>query len=248
MHDAAIRLSPRWIVRVAVAAVVALAVANLLAHAAVDFVDRRVPSGWLRLFDLNREQNLPTWFSSALLLCGAFAAAAVAAVERAARAPFTRHWQGLAFVMLYLSVDEAAVLHESTVLPLRRLFDAGGVFAFTWIVPALAAVVILAIVYRRFVLQLPAPIRRCFFAAAALFVGGSIGGDMIGGWYLTRAGYNGGYVALFTVEEIIEFLGAIAFLYGALRHLGERAPDLRLRIGAGSSGAPLSPGEGCGEG
>ena len=64
----------------------------------------------LQLFDLDEENNLPTWFSSFLLLNNAFFLALVARLESTQD---KLQWTLMSIGFFILSVDEVAGLHES---------------------------------------------------------------------------------------------------------------------------------------
>jgi hypothetical protein len=65
-----------------------------------------------RLFDLDKEQNLPTWLSSVQLF-----AAGLCAWLSSLRAPGRERlaWRGLAAILMFLSLDELALIHEEVV-------------------------------------------------------------------------------------------------------------------------------------
>ena len=64
------------------------------------------------VFDLSLEANVPTWYSAAALLVSALALGLITAVKLRERAPFAKHWGGLAAMFVYLSLDEVARFHE----------------------------------------------------------------------------------------------------------------------------------------
>ncbi len=105
---------------------------------------------WLYFFGLSYEQNLPTWYSASLLLLCAvqLTLAALDATQR--KASYRVHWWLLALVFFYISLDEAATIHED----LSRLFDFGGVLYFGWVVPAAVVVILMGIVYLPFLWHL----------------------------------------------------------------------------------------------
>ena len=49
---------------------------------------------YIRLFDLNREANIPTWFSSLLLILNAFILAIIAIRTKALQGPYSTHVDG----------------------------------------------------------------------------------------------------------------------------------------------------------
>lgn len=67
---------------------------------------------YVTLFAVTSEQNIPTWFSSGLLLVAAVAATGVAALVPRDRRQLRLSWCVLAVVLAALSIDDAAALHE----------------------------------------------------------------------------------------------------------------------------------------
>lgn len=96
--------SPRWILGAVAAAISVFLALHVINKATAD-------GEWLRM---DAEQNLVTWFGSALFLI-----AALASFGRSGLTPDRRvAWLGLGALMLALSIDEVAMIHE-------RLEDAG---------------------------------------------------------------------------------------------------------------------------
>ncbi|HLL46809.1 MAG TPA: hypothetical protein VK399_08860, partial [Longimicrobiaceae bacterium] len=144
----------------------------------------------------------------------------------------------LALLFLYLSVDEAAELHELLIEPLRGSLNAGGLFHFAWVVPAIALLAVLGLAYARFLVHLPASTRRLFIMAAATFVGGAVGAEMVGGaWVESRGFHNLGSVLIWTVEESLEMLGIVVFVYALLHHLQLRGAAITFLVRSGGEGA-----------
>lgn len=90
-----------------------------------------------KVFDLLRESNLPTWFSQAQFLAAGAVCAFVGLRDEYARTA----WYLLAGVMTFFSLDEVAMIHE-------RLEDRQGTELALLVVQPLAAVVIVAAIYR----------------------------------------------------------------------------------------------------
>ena len=164
------------------------------------------------LFDLNSENNVPTWFSVALWLL-LVAAAVLAAALDAERRPGLL---GLAAVAALMSLDEAAALHE-------RLNGVGDALSFAprfaWVLPGslLAAGLVLGLA--RTVLQLPPLARRGLVLGGAVFVLGAIVVETLSGLVLDRAGDGVVYALVTTVEEGLEMAG------GPHRRLGPAHAD-----------------------
>lgn len=193
--------------------------------------------GLIALFDMNSEQNLPTLFSSMLLLaCGLllFVSGRLAARMRPA-------WYALAAAFALLAISETAELHEPLLFVMRgkvspRTADlaANLPLRFADMVPLLvvlgAVVMAVAVAFLR---QLDTRARWLFLVAAALYLGGAVGVDEI-----TAASAHGPTAPLWlqlvstTVEEVLEVGGASLFLYGLLDRLARLYPGIGMRLGA----------------
>ena len=176
------------------------------------------------LFSLSYEANLPTWYSSALLLA---CAAGLAHLARAAGADRLRwNWAALAALFLYFSIDEAVQLHER----LNALYDLPGLLYFGWVIPAAAFTAGVGLAFLPFLRALPAATRRSFLVAGAVYVSGALLMELPLGLYTSAHGDAGlGYALIDFVEESLEITGATLFLLAVLRHAGARpaAPSPR---------------------
>lgn len=185
----------------------------------------------LPFLSLSVEGNLPTWYSSALLLgCGLLLLLNAAGVRQSA-APSTgywRRWTLLGAIFLFMSLDEAVELHEN----LGRFADLHGVLHFSWVIPAGIIVLGLGLAYIPFLRHLPVPTARRFIVAGVLYVGGALFLELPLGWWTERAGEHSlGYALIDWVEETLEMLGSTLFLLALLRHYREQHGELRLQPG-----------------
>ena len=128
--------------------VVCLCAASVASQGVRVVSDSRHVQEATRIFKVDREGSIPTYFSALMLLAAAGALAVIARRERGRR--YARHWTGLAAIFLYLSVDEAVGIHELTIDPTRELLGVRGFLLFTWVVPAAALLVVFAVAYWRF--------------------------------------------------------------------------------------------------
>jgi hypothetical protein len=201
-------VDPSTVVRVLFLVVACLAVAGLTGQISTYFLGDGHVQGFVPEFNLDREMNIPTWFSSVLFV---FIAALLWRVE----GPFRARWRALAAVFVFLSMDEVAALHEMAVDPIRKLFHAGGFLFFSWVVAGALFVAVLAAVYWKPVLMLPPVTRRLFILAAVLFLGGALGMEMIGGRYVQHHGAGDfTYALMACAEETLEMLGQVTFIKG----------------------------------
>ena len=175
---------------------------------------------FVRFVDVSREANITSWFSSVLLLIGALLILLIARLKNLEKDTFARHWAFMAYVFFFLSLDEAARIHEATIEPLRTFLNTSGIFYYAWVIIAIPVLLILAIFYAKFVFSLPGKTRNQFIFAAVLFLSGALGLEMLGGfWFDVEV--NGLYLSsiLITFEELLENLGVVVFISALLTYI-----------------------------
>lgn len=199
--------------------------------------------GMVQLFDVRKEESIPTWFSEVLLLFCSVLLAAIGVATRQAGERHSGYWLGLSAIFLFLSADEGASIHEKmgqlgkfilSVLGLRP----EGFLSYAWVVPASFLLLVFALVFLRFFFRLPAKYQILFFAAGAVFVGGALLLESLSAFYVS---FHGGQrnmgalelvtlIGITTAEETSEMAGAIIFIYALLSYMRDHAPDIGIRI------------------
>lgn len=164
---------------------------------------------WLLLAE---ENNPSTWLTAALLL-------AVAATLFLFSINFQpgqkRAWQLLGVLMVALSFDEVATVHER----LDDFSDTSGLLTYAWVVPALVAVCVVTALTLPLIRRLAADLRRGLVMAAALYASGGIGIEAIAGWWDSNHGAsNATYHLISTLEENMELGGVVLALAALLRY------------------------------
>jgi len=189
--------------------------------------------GLVTLFNVDAEQNVPTHFSVFLLLFAALLLAIITILNRQQSMPHVSKWAILAFGFLCMSFDEALTVHESLVAPLRWLLGDRelGIFYWTWVIPGILLVLVLGLFFRRFLLDLPAIVRRRFLIAATIYIGGAIGFELVGGRYIELHGDQNLIVSMIaTVEESLEMVGLIYFIWALLHYCADNYQEVRFRF------------------
>lgn len=187
--------------------------------------------GIVLLFDIDAEYNIPTFYSMFLLLFTALLLLVIAILEKKRKASYALHWAILSFGFFLMAIDEIVCLHERLVSPIRRMLGAGnrGIFNFAWVIPGIALVLILVPLFLRFWLRLPSKTRFTFLMAASIYIGGSIGFELIGGYYAELHGLkNLAYNMLTSTEESLEMAGIILFIWGLLTYLANKYKDVQF--------------------
>jgi hypothetical protein len=170
--------------------------------------------GLVPLLDADAERNLPSVFSTLLLAGAAWLLAGAGLAERRRGASWLP-WAGLAAGFLVMAADEALSFHERLIRPMRAVLGGGdlGPFHFAWVAPALVLVTVLGLAYLRFLLRLPAGLRRALVSAAAVYLAGAVGMEMVAGpWVEAHGRANLTYALLVAVEEGLEMAGVILLI------------------------------------
>lgn len=224
-------IKPKRIALILAGAIGFLAIGHGIAIFFLLYLGDKSFHGFVPLFDLGHERNLPTFYSSITLLICAALLGIIGLANWQKRLGSTLQWSALAIVFTFLSVDEVLELHEHLNEPMREIFGASGPFYFAWVIPYGIAVMLLGATYIRFFYRLPRTTLRLFLVAAALYLGGAVGMEMIGSLVMERFGRSGLYVAEYTVEELMEMTGVAVFIYALARYIETQLNDIRIRIG-----------------
>ncbi len=175
---------------------------------------------FLDLFSVNAEETIPTWYATLLLFFSAVILGVITAVKHQHHDPYTRYWTGLTLIFLYLSLDEGAVIHELFSDPLQTAFNTDGYLAFGWILLFVPLLLLFVLFYLRFLFHLPPRIRNLFILAGAFFVGGAVVVEAISAnRWSTDGGVTFPYLAIATVEELLEMWGVVLFIYALLSYM-----------------------------
>ena len=79
--------------------------------------------------------------------------------------------------------------------------------------------------------HLPPATRRLFVLAAILYIGGAIGIEMIGGQHASLYGeQNLEYAIITALEELLEMLGTVVFIYGLLSYMKRYINEFQISI------------------
>jgi hypothetical protein len=223
-----ITITPRTLIRTLLVCMSLLVMAGLAGQISRWQFGHDYVFGFVREFDLNQENNVPTWFSTICLFLCAIALVAIALAER--RKKGGAYWFGLAGTFVLLSLDEAASFHESLTDPVGAAVHAGGIFQFAWVIPGGLFALGVLLVCWRFLGLLPAETRRQFLVAGFIFCSGCLGMEMIDGRYFSLHGRDFTYALMGILEEWLEMLGEILFLRSLLAYLANYVGSVTLRL------------------
>lgn len=167
---------------------------------------------WLlrEIFDVDEEESFTNWFSTIILFVASVLLFLIADKKKNDQDPFKNHWYGLAWGFGLLSLDEVAGLHET----LNTVTD------FAWTIPGAIAVLVVFLLYLKFILHLPKPTSTLFCIAGSVYVGGAVGVEHLADYYVEAYEMdNFGYQLFTAVEETLEMLGVVIFIQALLKYL-----------------------------
>lgn len=185
--------------------------------------------GLVAMFDFSIERNVPTLYSSFSLAAAGLLLWLIAVSHRRAGDPW-RQWAGLALIFLFLSLDEVASIHERLIDPVRATLHTSGILYFAWIIPYGLALIVLGGTYLKFLLRLPRETMKMFLMSFVLYVSGAVGFEMLGGMLFETHGNDFLYAVCYTLEELLEMVGVVVFIYALLRYITGRFDILSVTV------------------
>jgi len=209
-----------------------------------------------RLLDLDKESNLPSFYSGCLFLTNALL---FLIVWRSGREILHRPttWLGLAALFCFLAYDELFSVHERLMEPLRNTLHLSGVFYFAWIVVYGPAVILLAVLFFPVWWKLKKRIRLLLAISAVVYTSGVIGLEMIGGKVydsivniMTATGSDAiiasgkplSFRVISAVEEVLEMGGLVLLSYSLFSLLQSELGGVEVLI-PGRTGIIVSSAE-----
>ena len=188
---------------------------------------------WLDSLNMDRELNLPTLFSSSLLLISALL---MQRLGHNSNPDAADDWRLLSKIFIFLALDEALQIHEILIIPGLR-HQVHPALASTWVVPYAALAVILLWRFRSFLGSIPRATATGLLRSGAVYVGGAIGMEMIGSFAVRsslirlHSPWYGGITGL---EEALELIGIILLIDALMRALlaQQDSIDITLRLTA----------------
>ena len=162
-HALTVEIRSSTIVKVLGYCIVALVVLHLLSMLSWFGFGYVYLKGFVPLFNLESEKNVPTLFASLQLFIAAVLLGICAARQKLREGKYFRHWAGLSAIFIFLAFDESALLHEKTLNFTREVFGTSGLLYYSWVIPFGIFALIVMLAYSRFLLALPRAIGLTFF-------------------------------------------------------------------------------------
>ncbi len=167
-----------------------------------------------KVFWVGKESNVPTFVNFGLIAIAAALLLVVAQHSFRMADRWRWHWLGFGMLFVLMAFDEAAQVHEPVGQYLSQGYE---IFFRKWIAAGLCIVAILALLGFNFIRSMEAGTRKLVIAAAAIYLGGALGLEMLSG-YLVYNDLENGLLATLG-EETMEMVGAAIFGTAALHQM-----------------------------
>ncbi len=195
--------------------------------------------GWLLwlygVANIDAERTLPAVYSSLQLLAAAALIGLVAVAQGSIARGAPRRFCALAMLFVLLAADEAFAFHEAMGRAMHRQLQLEGPLrgCWTWVLAGTPIVLVTGACFLPLLWKLHTSTRRWIVLAAALFIGGALGLEAVGGMVQTLRG-GLAYHMVVAVEEWCEMTGISVLLFALMRELSQR-PSIRLAVAAPAS-------------
>lgn len=233
LNEQQITVNSAWLAKVLAIIALLLLTVSLIAALTSGLANPSDMSGFRRFLYVDAENNAPTYFSVVLMIMNALLLATLAVRTAHSGSNLYPYWAGLSLGFFCMGFDESFEIHERFMKPMRKLIgeDDLGIFYYSWVIPALLLIAFLGLLFWRFLAAIRDTTRLRLIVAGTLYLGGAIGAEMLGGWYVERNSQaNVGYLFIVTAEEGLEMAGLIALFWAVLRHHRDEFGAVRLQF------------------
>ena len=241
-----IRLSPLKVSLILLTIIICLLVGGMVTQYLRFVYGYDTQLGFVRLFKLDSENNLPSWYSSVALLLSSVTLGIIGLHKKQKAEPWAWHWLALAILFICLSADEAASIHEMAAPLLHRWLETTGhvgtvisIIGTAWLLAGIPFVAIVFLMFCRFLWHLPFLTRTLVVVAGVVFITGALGMEAEGGRYLAQNGEIDTltYQMMVVLEEGLEMAGIVVFLYALMRYMELQNISLVMAVSSGQCSA-----------
>jgi hypothetical protein len=216
-------ITPKGIAKTLLIIVSVLLVLHLIGSVFLTFVmGYETALSFIPAFYFGDEANVPAIYSSLAIFLAAVFLYMIGNLKSERQKKNTVYWKIMSGIFAFLAVDELISIHERLSHLGRAMVGAtitageGSIMKYAWFVPYLLVFGVISLFFLRFFFSLPFRTRVQFVIAGVVFVAGAVGMEAISGYY--SSANNMGvrdlpYTLMVTVEELLEMLGMVYFIY-----------------------------------
>ena len=184
--------------------------------------------GVVSLLNLDSESSVATWYSTLSLAASCILLIAIYRHHSVEPSRFPIYWLVLGLIFLFLSVDEACLIHEKITVGFLAYGIRFGLVHGQWAVVYGTLIAVLFLFLLPFLKYLSPPLKLRFFVAGAVFVSGAIGMNILGGFF--RHWGKLVYHMFTGTEEVLEMIGIALFIRALLLYIHEEKVSLSVRF------------------
>ena len=208
---------------------VALSVASMAVPALIHHPLTRNRGEIQVYLDVFEEGNLPTWWSTGLLVAAALLHAIVGLAARTGRTRGAWAWFITASVLGVLSLDDHTALHERLGRIGKQWVDFDG-FPGYWLLPGLFAAGVVVAGFAVLASRLTGAGRWYLIGGCALLLASAMGGEALQGLWVAVGESGPIYVLTYHAEELGENFGVLLLMAAAFQSLTVTRGDGRLSL------------------
>ena len=216
-------LCPARVLKLLVALALLQATLSAAGHFLEIFTGHDYVFGLRPLLDMNRERNIPTWYSCFLMIGAGLLAASIGLGHVKVKRDPQVYWFLLALLLAAMSYDEIFELHERFANVAVQREDHIDILRLSWALPGLGFAALIFLSAIGFLRRLEREIRHLVLLSGGVFVIGAIGFELLeeirGLAVVGPRRLDPLFVIVMTLQETLELLGISLFIYALLRHV-----------------------------
>jgi len=195
-------------------------------------VENKTVLKYMSVFYFDEERNFPSTFSALIMILTAYLLWEISKQKKEVINKTSKYWKFLSSVFIFLAIDEYTSIHEHAGHILNLFTDKEFLFR-GWYIPVLIIFSGISIFFIKFYFHLPKKTRLQFIFAAAVFITGAVGFELLSAIVLEDL-VEGLNKALFlfvfiTLEELLEMLGVIIFIKALLEYLVHNFQKIKVK-------------------
>ena len=179
-------------------------------------------------WNLDMEKNFPAYYSSLAMMFASFLLVVVSSIKKYEKKEFF-YWVGLAMIFFYLALDELLHIHEKLTPIAQKMFHSTSLVVGWW-VPMGIILLPLALLYLKFVFNLPKITRNLFIISGSIYVSGAVIMEIIGYKIMKLYGRGLMYSISYTIEESLEMLGIVLFIYALVSYINLYWKSITIKL------------------
>jgi hypothetical protein len=224
-HDAPLHIHPsvRRTAQILAVLIVAFCVVSFVGQLVAEFAitENKYVDKVAEWLDVNKEGSVPTWYATITLMACSVMLAVIAIAARVRGRPWQLQWTLLSIGFALLSLEELIGVHSQATKVLRSVVSItdGPGYELVLLAIGMVGLVVLAVLFGRFYMDLPSLWRRWFTIGIVIYLIGVFASDAIGDYLISSGETSLPYIIVLTIEEALEMIGVLIFIVMLLEYI-----------------------------